>query len=147
MDKQVLEAELEYTTAHPKDDLLKPPRSLFHLAFFTACLVAPIGIIPYLAARRKTGALNRRINESFTMVNKLQRDVNTLQLDQALRRDELIRFKGLINEMKQETHAASLELKRDLRRLRVATESLESTQTTVNDALRGDLFNALEDAR
>lgn len=136
-------AHLEVT---PEDELRSQRRTLLHLAV-VAALVTPIGLVPYLMARRTTNTLSRRIDESFTMIGKLQREVNTLNLDRALRRDELARTRGLITETRRETHAMSAEIKRYRHGLRVEAERLASTHDAVIDALRSDLRSALEDTR
>lgn len=68
-------AHPETKAAHSEDGLPPQRRTLFHLAV-VAALAIPIGLVPCLVARRTTNTLSRRINESFTMIDKLQREVN-----------------------------------------------------------------------
>ncbi|KZP12085.1 hypothetical protein FIBSPDRAFT_1050252 [Athelia psychrophila] len=137
-------AHLEVTVA--EDDLRPPRRTLLHLAV-VAALVIPIGLVPCLVARRTTNALSRRIRESFTIIDKLQKEVNTLNLDRALRRDELARTRGVITEMRRETRAMNAEAKRYRHELRAEAERLATTHAAATDALRSNLCSALEDAR
>ena len=129
------------------EELRPQRRTMLHLAVFTAIIVLPIGLLPYLAARRKTNALQRGINEYASTIDKLQRELNTLKLDRALKRDEHAKIRSLITEMKQETGIANAELKRDINRLRAEADRLSSTHSTDRDALRSDICNKLADAR
>lgn len=145
-NQEISKTDFEHIS-HSENDAIKPRRALLHFAVFAACLAVPIGLVPYLAAQRTTNALNRRINDSFITINRIQQDLNSLKLDHALRRDELTKLKGLITQMKQEAHATNVEFKKDLRRLQVTAETLGSIQAAANDAFRSDFRRALEDAR
>lgn len=122
---------------HPNNQ--RPRRTLAHLAVLSA-VVLPIVVLPYLASRRNTSQLQRQLNQYAITIAKLQRDLKTTMLDNALRRDDHARIRGLLTEMKQETRNLSAELRRDLQRL-----NIEGEQSQI--AFRNDHVNGLEETR
>lgn len=138
------QTEASITTDHESIDNQRSRRTLVHLTVLTA-VVLPIALVPYLVARRTTNTLHRRLDEYKVTIQTLQRDLKTTMLDNALRRDEQARVRGILAEMKQDTHSVITATKQDLQRLRAEGDNRGWVQITNNNALRSDLQKILDE--
>lgn len=134
-----------------------PGRVLTHLAVISA-IVLPIACIPYLISKRNTNVLRRQIFDHADTVSKLQRDLKTTMLENALRRDEHTRVRGSLAEMQRQLQKVSTDvreecadldagMKRALSSFREQGEQQMLTQDTSDAEFRSALQIALDEAR
>ena len=121
----------------------RPKRPLNGLAVVAAALV-PITLLPYYLARRNISQLRRRLNEYAVIIARLQRDSKTTTLENSLRDD---RVRGLLTEIRQESHNMNAEMRQGLERLRAQTKHQKVAQAVLDSSLRSDLQRALEETR
>lgn len=120
--------------------------ALVHLAVLTTVLL-PITLLPYCVASRNIALLRRRLNEYVVATARLQRDLRTTALENALIRDEHSRVRELLSEIRQESRNIDVEMKQDLEKLRVEGEHQTATQAASNKSFRSDLQKALDETR
>lgn len=143
---------------HNAGDDRRLRRPLTHHLVFLSAIALPITLISYLAFRRGTSNLHMQLNKSNVAIARLQRDLKTTMLENALRRDEYTRIRGSLTEMKhdirkvntemrQEWDNLDVELRQNLKKLRDERDQQLTAQEESDIRFRSDLQAALDEAQ
>ncbi|TFK43209.1 hypothetical protein BDQ12DRAFT_674585 [Crucibulum laeve] len=106
--------------------------AITHFAVFSA-FVLPMVVLPYLLARRRISALNRRLEQMNAEIKLLHNDMNRALSELAGSKDEHRKIRVIIHELLQETDE-----------LRVQGEKANLKRNAIDQAARSDLQRLLE---